>query len=137
MPKHWGSVHHTESILQVVCPNVKGKGANNCTICMMGANDLSSVYFRLTTTCLRDKITPYAGMVELVDSVDLGSSGLAVQVRVLLPAPNKYNPNQIFPIGKGFGLFVYFTRYEQEYFPNGAPIRPESKPRGSRKKKFK
>ena len=31
----------------------------------------------------------YAGMVELVDSVDLGSSVLDVQVRVLLPAPNK------------------------------------------------
>ena len=29
----------------------------------------------------------YAGMVELVDSVDLGSSVLDVQVRVLLPAP--------------------------------------------------
>ena len=29
----------------------------------------------------------YAGMVELVDSVDLGSTGAAVQVRVLLPAP--------------------------------------------------
>ena len=28
-------------------------------------------------------------MVELVDSVDLGSSVLDVQVRVLLPAPNK------------------------------------------------
>ena len=27
-------------------------------------------------------------MVELVDSVDLGSSGIAVQVRVLSPAPD-------------------------------------------------
>ena len=51
------------------------------------------------------------------------------------PAPNQYNPNQIFPVGNGFGLFVYFKRYEQEYFPNGAPIRPDSKPRGPRKKK--
>ncbi len=31
----------------------------------------------------------YAGVVELVDSVDLGSSGIAVQVRVLSPAPTK------------------------------------------------
>ena len=52
-----------------------------------------------------------------------------------LAAPNQYNPNQIFPVGNGFGLFVYFKRYEQEYFPNGAPIRPDSKPRGPRKKK--
>ena len=29
----------------------------------------------------------FAGVVELVDSVDLGSSGFAVQVRVLSPAP--------------------------------------------------
>ena len=29
----------------------------------------------------------FAGVVELVDSVDLGSSGIAVQVRVLSPAP--------------------------------------------------
>ena len=55
--------------------------------------------------------------------------------RVRSPAPNKYNPNQIFRIGKGFGLFVYFTRYEQTYFANGWEIRPESKPRGPRKKK--
>ena len=31
----------------------------------------------------------YAGMVELVDSVDLGSTAKSVQVRVLLPAPRK------------------------------------------------
>ncbi len=31
----------------------------------------------------------YAGMVELVDSVDLGSTAKSVQVRVLLPAPCK------------------------------------------------
>ena len=47
-------------------------------------------------------------MVELVDSVDLGSTAKSVQVRVLLPAPNQYNPNQIFPVGDGFGLFLFF-----------------------------
>ena len=30
-------------------------------------------------------------MVELVDSVDLGSTAKSVQVRVLLPAPNKHD----------------------------------------------
>ena len=61
--------------------------------------------------------------------------GDTVRVRVPSTAPNKYNPNQIFRIGKGVGLFVYFTRYEQTYFANGWKIRPESKPRGPRKKK--
>ena len=41
-----------------------------------------------------------------------------VQVQVLLPAPNQYNPN-LFPIGEGFGLFIFFERYEKIYFPNG------------------
>ena len=76
-----------------------------------------------------------AGMVELVDSVDLGSTAKSVQVRVLLPAPKQYNPNQIFLVGDGFGLFVYFNKYENTYFPNGVIRRSESKPRESRKKK--
>ena len=53
------------------------------------------------------------------------------------PAPKQYNPNQLFRVGNGFGLFVYFTRYEYTYFGNGWQIRPESKPRGPRKKKTK
>ena len=57
------------------------------------------------------------------------------RVRVPGGAPNQYNPNQFFPVGDGFGLFVYFERYENTYFPNGVIKRPESKPRGSRKKK--
>ena len=77
-----------------------------------------------------------AGVVEQADTRDLKSLALkSVPVRSRSPAPNQYNPNQIFPVGNGFGLFVYFKRYEQVYFPNGAPIRPESKPRGPRKKK--
>ena len=47
----------------------------------------------------------YAGMVELVDSVDLGSTAKSVQVRVLLPAPKQNNPNLI-SVGEGFGLFL-------------------------------
>lgn len=57
------------------------------------------------------------------------------QVRILSAAPNQYNPNQFFPVGDGFGLFVYFERYENTYFPNGVIKRPESKPRGARKRK--
>ncbi len=75
-------------------------------------------------------------MAELADALDLGSSGLPVQVQVLLSAPNPYNPNQFFPVGNGFGLFIYFERYENTYFPNGVIKRPESKPRGPRKKKL-
>ena len=78
----------------------------------------------------------HAGVVEQADTRDLKSLAVkSVPVRSRSPAPNQYNPNQIFPMGNGFGLFVYFKRYEQEYFPNGAPIRPDSKPRGPRKKK--
>ena len=78
----------------------------------------------------------YAGVMELADVVDSKSTASdGVPVRVRPPAPNQYNPNQIFPVGNGFGLFVYFKRYEQVYFPNGAPIRPDSKPRGPRKRK--
>ena len=59
-----------------------------------------------------------AGVVEQADTRDLKSLALkSVPVRSRSAAPNKYNPNQIFPVGNGFGLFVYFKRYEQEYFP--------------------
>lgn len=75
-------------------------------------------------------------MVELVDSVDLGSTAKSVQVRVLLPAPKQYNPNQIFPAGDGFGLFVFFEKFEDTHFRNGVVKRPESKPRGPRKPKL-
>lgn len=73
-------------------------------------------------------------MAELADALVLGSSVHDVQVQVLLSAPNQYNPN-LFPIGDGFGLFVFFDRYESTYFRNGVKRRPTSKPRGPRKKK--
>ena len=72
------------------------------------------------------------GMVDVADSKSAG--GDTVWVRVPPPAPNQYNPN-LFPIGDGFGLFVFFDRYETAYFRNGVKRKPTSKPRGPRKKK--
>ena len=43
--------------------------------------------FPLRFPRLCDKIILFAGMVELADTLDLGSNGIAVQVQVLLPAP--------------------------------------------------
>jgi Site-specific recombinases, DNA invertase Pin homologs len=54
-------------------------------------------------------------------------------------APNQYNPNQsrqIISVGDGFGLLLYFDKFEDIHFPNGVIKRPESKPRGPRKKKI-
>ena len=48
----------------------------------------------------------------------------------------QYNPNQIFLIGDGFGLFVFFEKFEDTHFRNGVVKRPESKPRGPRKPKL-
>ena len=46
-------------------------------------------------------------MAELADAIDSGSIGRkAVQVQVLLPAPNSRNPNLV-PIGEGFGFLLY------------------------------
>ena len=93
-----------------------------------------TTWVRENAPCGFPQNTPSAGMVELVDSVDLGSTAKSVQVRVLLPAPNQNNPNQIFPVGDGFGLFVFFGRFGETHFQNGVIKRSESKPRGPRKK---
>ena len=45
-------------------------------------------------------------MVDEEDSKSFG--GNIVWVRVPPPAPNQYNPNQIFFVGDGFGLFLFF-----------------------------
>ena len=51
----------------------------------------------------------YAGMAELADALDSGSSEVPlVQVQVLLPAPNGTNPNLVL-IGDGFGFTVLFN----------------------------
>ena len=77
----------------------------------------------------------YAPVMELVDMRDLGSRAFSVWVRVPSGAPKQYNPNQVFPVGDGFGLFVYFEKFEDTHFRNGVLKRPTSKPRGPRKKK--
>ncbi len=53
--------------------------------------------------------------------------------RVPPPAPNQYNPNQIFLIGDGFGLFVFFEKFEDTHFRNGVVKRPESKIKSTEK----
>ena len=60
------------------------------------------------------------GMVDVVDSKS--TAGDSVPVRVRSPAPNKNNPNQIFRIGKGFGLFVFSPVTGKEYYSD--PILP-------------
>ena len=53
-----------------------------------------------------------AGVMELVDVVDSKSTASdGVPVRVRPPAPKQYNPNQVFPVGDGFGLFVCFKKF--------------------------
>ena len=59
----------------------------------------------------------------------------SIGVQVSSPAPKQYNPNQIFPVGDGFGLFVYFEKFEETHFKNGIIKRPNSKLRVPRKKK--
>ena len=55
----------------------------------------------------RKKLNKYAGVAELADALDLGSSVFDVQVQVLSPAPKPENPNLI-PIGDGFGFLLCF-----------------------------
>ncbi len=65
---------------------------------------------RLTGIWWNDNIIKFhqlsAGVAELADALDLGSSVPDVQVQVLSPAPDNDNPNPV-PIGDGFGFLVY------------------------------
>ena len=75
-------------------------------------------------------------MMELADMRDLGSRAERRAGSTPVTRPNQYNPNQIFLIGDGFGLFVFFEKFEDTHFRNGVVKRPESKPRGPRKPKL-
>ena len=76
-----------------------------------------------------------AGVMELADVPDSKSGGSdTVRVRPPPPAPDQYNPNQIFLSGDGFGLFVFFEKFEDAHFRNGAVKRPKSKNGGSKSK---
>ena len=57
-----------------------------------------------------DRTISYAGMAELADALDSGSSrGSSVKVQVLLPAPNQYNPNHILVTSEWFGFTFYLN----------------------------
>ena len=59
-----------------------------------------------------NELKPLARVVELVDSLASGASARkGVRVRLPPRAPNPCNPN-LFPIGDGFGLLLFFDRYE-------------------------
>ena len=74
-------------------------------------------------------------MAELADAYGSGPYECKfMQVQVLLSAPNQYNPN-LFPIGDGFGLLLFFDRYETTHFRNRVRRKPTFKPRDPREKK--
>lgn len=62
----------------------------------------------------------------IVEDIE-NNSDIDSSCKLTFGVPNKYNPNQIFRIGKGFGLFVYFTPYEHTYHRNGLPIKRKAK----------
>ena len=67
-----------------------------------------------------------AGMAELADALDSGSSeSNFMQVQVLFPAPNQYNPNQLFLVGDGFGLFLFFEKEKKPVKVKRKPGRPK------------
>ena len=86
--KQWGSVHHTETILQATYRNVKGKGEIFCTVCMRNRlrvcgltrarhrdriNTVDQAFLPHPGKSPRVKTETYADVVELVDSLDLGA----------------------------------------------------------------
>ena len=43
---------------------------------------------------------------------------------------NRNNLNQIFPVGGGFGLLLFFEKFEDTYFRNGVIMRQKASPKG-------
>ena len=70
-------------------------------------------------------------MVDEEDSKSFGSD--TVWVRVPPPAPNQYNPNQVFPVGNGFGFIAFLSKFEDAHFQNDVIKKPEYKPRDLKK----
>ena len=52
----------------------------------------------------------------MADALVLGTSSERVRVRPSSPAPNQENPN-LFPIGEGFGFFIFFGELNQGAVP--------------------
>ena len=48
----------------------------------------------------------------MADALVLGTSSNGVRVRPPSPAPHQQNPN-FFPIGEGFGFFVFFGKQNE------------------------
>ena len=61
----------------------------------------------------RGNIIPSAGMVELADTLDLGSNGLAVQVQVLLPAPYRVFTTNL---SYGHSVFLFLPCFLHELY---------------------
>ena len=70
------------------------------------------LYGNINIALRNSAVQPLARVVELVDSLASGASARkGVRVRLPPRAPNPCNPN-LFPIGDGFGLLLFFDRYE-------------------------
>ena len=58
-------------------------------------------------------LSGFAGMAELADALDSGSSEVTLmQVQVLFPAPTTNNPNhsqQVVSVGEGLGFVLYLS----------------------------
>lgn len=66
------------------------------------------------------------------------SIGLILHARsISAPATDKDNPNQVFSIGDGLGLFICFKKSEDTHFQNGVSKHPKFKPREQRKLRLK
>ena len=81
----------------------------DCSAVSASEHLLLRVLVRIATLFFSVIKIEYAGMAELADALDSGSSeSNFIQVQVLLPAPNSRNPNPK-PVGEGFGFLWLFV----------------------------